>query len=104
MAGELRADQRLWIPRPLVLWIAARTVRADEGAAVFHPRFEGRTLRFGQQIAAGVVPDHQLEAPELLGIHHGGVLGDERRPSALLRNRDERGVRRLDRGFLAIPV
>ncbi len=77
---------------------------ADEGTAVLQPRLERGTLRLGEHVAAGVVPDHQLEAPELLGIHHRGILGDERRPSALLRDRHKRVVRGLDRRLLAVAV
>src|SRR6476469_4226961 len=40
VAGELRPDERLGIPCPIVLRITTGAMSADERPAVFHPRLE----------------------------------------------------------------
>src|SRR3954463_13160090 len=71
-------------------------MNADEGAAVLHPGAEGGALFLGERVAARVVPDHELELAELLGVHHRASLGLEERPATSLRNRRQRRVRGLD--------
>ena len=86
VADKLGANKFLRIPGPAVAWITAAAMDSQHSAAIFQIGTKYCALLGGQDIAADIGPDQQVELLQILAVVNSGIFRVETVPAIFFSN------------------